>query len=148
MENEENEIKVDKIFDNNFGSTESLEDSSASFQIDPDHTGRELEEKIDELFFFEEVKNLLTENPKYEKFNKPNDKENYIKINKNEINEIYRLVIDNVKGIGCIEAFSIITSIYDITPEKFYESLSNKFKIELIDELKNRGYLKNRLSLF
>ena len=59
--------------------------------------------------------------------------------------------VKNVKFIDPvpkIEVFSIVTSIYDISPDKFYESLSNTFKTELITELKRRGYLKNHKSLF
>lgn len=150
IESEENSEEVfqrDKIFDNDFGQTE-LDTREKSFQIDPNISGRDLEDKMDELFFYEDVKKLLLENSNYSRFNEPLLDGSYIKINKSDINDMYSLVLDKIPGIKNIEAFSIITTVYDISPEKFYESLSNTFKTDLITELKKRGYLKNRKSLF
>jgi len=94
------------------------------------------------------IKYLLLENDRYKKFNTKNDEGSFPKINKSDINDIYSHVLESIPGVPIIEAFSVITSIYDISPEKFYESLSNTFKTDLISELKERGYLKNRKSLF
>ncbi len=144
---EENDFVRDKIFDNEFGLTE-LDTRGKSFQIDPDISERNMEDKMDELIFYEDVKNLLLNNPNYARFNDPSSDGSYLKINKSDINDMYRLVLETLPELKNIEAFSIITSVYDISPEKFYESLSNTFKTDLITELKERGYLKNRKSLF
>lgn len=144
---EEPDFVRDKIFDNEFGLTE-LDTRGKSFQIDPNISERNMEDKMDELIFYDDVKNLLLNNSTYARFNEPLSDGSYLKINKSDINDMYRMVLDKLPELKNIEAFSIITSIYDISPEKFYESLSNTFKTDLITELKERGYLKNRKSLF
>lgn len=144
---EETDFVRDKIFDNEFGLTE-LDTRGKSFQIDPNISERNMEDKMDELIFYDDVKNLLLNNSAYARFNEPLPDGSYLKINKSDINDMYRMVLDKLPELKNIEAFSIITSIYDISPEKFYESLSNTFKTDLITELKERGYLKNRKSLF
>ncbi len=146
-QNEEEVFFRDKIFDNEFGQTE-LDTRDKSFNLDPNLSDRSMDDKVDETLFYESVKSLLLENPKYLRFSQPLKDGSYLKINKVDINDMYRTVLETVVGIKNIEAFSIITSIYDISPEKFYESLSNTFKSDLITELKSRGYLKNRKSLF
>lgn len=144
---EEVEFIRDKIFDNDFGQTE-LDTREKTFQLDPNASERNLEDKIDEMIFYEDIKNLLLNNPNYDRFNNPMVDGTYVKINKSDINDMYSLVLEKIPEVKNIEAFSIITTIYDISPEKFYESLSNTFKTDLITELKSRGYLKNRKSLF
>jgi hypothetical protein len=148
LENQEEEpLFRDKIFDNQFEQTE-LDTSEKSFQIDSSILEKTLDERIDELMIQTQIKDILLNDLRYNRFNVVTAEGTFPKINKSDINEIYRHVLDKIPGVPIIEAFSIITSIYDISPEKFYESLSNTFKTDLITELKNRGYLKNRKSLF
>lgn len=146
---EETEIKFqrDKIFDNAFGSSE-VDILNKSFQLDKEVAERQIDEKIDESIYCEQVKEILLGNPDYYKFNSPLADGSYLKIGKLEINDMYQSVLKQIPGLKNIEAFSIITSIYDISPEKFYESLSNKFKTDLIEELRRRGYLENIKKLF
>jgi hypothetical protein len=146
-EEPEKELFRDKIFDNEFEQTE-LDTSEKSFQIESSFLEKTLDEKIDEQMISERIKNLLLGNERYNRFNVMNSDGTFPKINKSDINEIYRHVLDSIPDVPIIEAFSVITGIYDISPEKFYESLSNTFKTDLISELRNRGYLKNRKSLF
>lgn len=145
--NEEESIVRDKIFDNQFEQTE-LDTSEKTFQIDSSFVEKTFDEKIDEQMITDRIKYLLLENDRYKKFNTKNDEGSFPKINKSDINDIYSHILESIPGVPIIEAFSVITSIYDISPEKFYESLSNTFKTDLISELKERGYLKNRKSLF
>jgi hypothetical protein len=144
---EDDEFKRDKIFDNLFEQTE-LDTTEKSFKVDPSFVEKTLEEKIDERMIDQDIKDLLLLNPRYNRYNIKNEDGTFPKINKSDINEIYRHVIDSIPGVPIIEAFSVMTSIYDISPEKFYDSLSNTFKTELISELKRRGYLSKRKSLF
>lgn len=144
---EEPELFRDKIFDNQFEQTE-LDTSEKSFSLDSNFAEKTLDDKIDELMISERIKSLLLNNERYNRFNVANEEGNFPKINKSDINEIYRFVLESIPGVPIIEAFAVVTNIYDISPEKFYESLSNTFKTELIAELRNRGYLKNRKSLF
>ena len=137
----------DKIFDNDFEQTE-LDTSEKTFVIDSNFTEKTLDEKIDENMFYVIIYDILDNDPNINRFNKMDDTGGFPKINKSDINEIYRYVTKIQPKIPKIEIFSIVTGIYDINPEKFYDSLSNTFKTELINELKDRGYLKNIKSLF
>ena len=145
-ENEE-ELFRDKIFDNEFEQTE-LDTSEKKFSIDSNFAEKTLDEKIDESMFNREVTEFINSAFRLKSLNTLKEDGTFPKINKSEINEIYRTVTENLTHIPKIEVFSIVTTIYDISPEKFYESLSNTFKTELINELKTRGYLKNLKSLF
>ena len=147
QQEEEDGFIRDKIFDNQFEQTE-LDTTEKSFQLDSSFAEKTLDEKIDEQMIDEKIKHILLTNPRYNRFNIMNEDGSFPKINKSDINEIYRHILNEIPGVPIIEAFSVITSIYDISPEKFYESLSNTFKTDLITELRCRGYLKNRKSLF
>jgi len=137
----------DKIFDNQFEQTE-LDTTEKSFQIDSSAIEKTLDEKIDEQMIYAKIKNLLTGDPKYNRYNIQNADGTFPKLNKSDINDIYRHVLESIPGVPIIEVFSVITTIYEISPEKFYESLSNTFKTGLINELRRRGYLQKRKSLF
>jgi hypothetical protein len=137
----------DKIFDNDFEQTE-LDTTEKTFVIDSNFTEKTLDEKIDENMFYVLIYEVLDNDPNINRFNKMDDTGSFPKINKSDINEIYRYVTKVHPKIPKIEVFSIVTGIYDINPEKFYDSLSNTFKTELINELKDRGFLKNIKSLF
>jgi hypothetical protein len=69
-------------------------------------------------------------------------------MNKSDINDVYSYVTTHLANEPRIEIFSIISSMFDVNADKFYESLSNLFKTELITELKSRGYLKKSKTLF
>jgi len=145
---EENEEPLfrDKIFDNDFENTEL--DTTEKFSIDSNFVEKTFDEKIDESMFYADVTEFIKSNNRLNTLNSALPTGGFPKINKSEINEIYRCITEKLTHVPKIEVFSIVTSIYDISPDKFYESLSNTFKTELITELKRRGYLKNHKSLF
>lgn len=145
---EENEEPLfrDKIFDNDFENTEL--DTTEKFSIDANFVEKTFDEKIDESMFYTDVTEFIKSNNRLNTLNSALPTGGFPKINKSEINEIYRCITEKLTHVPKIEVFSIVTSIYDISPDKFYESLSNTFKTELITELKRRGYLKNHKSLF
>ena len=145
---EENEEPLfrDKIFDNDFENTEL--DTTEKFSIDANFVEKTFDEKIDESMFYADVTEFIKSNNRLNTLNSALPTGGFPKINKSEINEIYRCITEKLTHVPKIEVFSFVTSIYDISPDKFYESLSNTFKTELITELKRRGYLKNHKSLF
>jgi hypothetical protein len=146
-EHEEESLFRDKIFDNDFENTE-LDTTETKFSLDTNFAEKTLDDKIDETMFYADVSDFIKSNNRLHTLNSALPSGGFPKINKSEINEIYRCISESLTYIPKIEVFSIVTSIYDISPDKFYESLSNTFKTELITELKRRGYLKNHKSLF
>jgi hypothetical protein len=144
---EEDNVNRDKIFDNEYESTE-IDLSSTKFSIDESHREKSIDEKVDEEFVKRSVHSLVEHHSKFRRFIQKGEDGEYPKVNKSEINEIYSYVTTEISSQPKIEIFSVLTDLYDITPEKFYESLSNTFKTQLIIELRNRGYLKKRNFLF
>ena len=118
---EDEEFKTDKIFDNQFEQTE-LDTTEKSFQIDPSFTEKVLDEKIDEKMISDQIRIALSLVTKFDKFNIKLEDGTFPKLNKNDINEIYRYVLDAVPGVPIIEAFSIITSTFNI---KKYSNFKN-----------------------
>jgi hypothetical protein len=146
-EEEESGIKRDKIFDNEYESSE-FELSNTKFSIEDSYREKSIDEKVDEEFVKKAVQSIVNSHPRFNRFIQKGPDGEYQKVNKSEINEIYSHVTSELSSHPKIEIFSVLTDVYDITPEKFYESLSNTFKTQLIIELRNRGYLKKRNFLF
>lgn len=144
---EETTYKRDKIFENTYEETES-DGSEFSFRVDSSVEVKSHELTIDEEMIFRKFEDLIIDS-KFMKFNTPlEDGKGFKKMNKGDINEVYSFITSKLVGHPRIEIFSVICSYFDISPDKFYESLSNSFKTELITELKGRGFLNKRKSLF
>jgi hypothetical protein len=143
---EESSYKRDKIFDNTYEETES-DGGDFNFKIDPTVESKSYEHTIDEAMIFQKFENIII-GSKFMKFNTLEEGKGFKKMNKGDINEVYSFVTTQLSGHPRIEIFSVICGYFDISPDKFYESLSNSFKTELITELKGRGFLNTRKSLF
>lgn len=143
---EEDVHKRDKIFENTYEESEA-DFGDFSFQIDPSIQQKTYENSIDEAMIFEKFEEII-KHSKFFKFNLLEEGKSFKKMNKGDINEVYSFTTQKLLDQPRIEIFSVICNYFDISPDKFYESLSNSFKTELINELKNRGYLNNRKSLF
>jgi len=143
---EEESIKRDKIFDNEYDQIE-LDSSNQTFSIDTSYRAQSIEDSIDVDLVKERLYEEIAKVEKYQAYLEPINGE-FKKIGKSEINEIYSH-LNKAMGPGTrIEIYSCMCEIYEISPDKFYESLSNKFKTELIQDLKSRGYLQNIKALF
>jgi len=143
---EEDSVKRDKIFDNEYDQIE-IENSQQSFSIDDSYRSPSIEDSIDLELVKERVYEEIAKVEKYQSYLEPANGE-FKKIGKSEINEIYLHLIKAIGPGPRIEIFSCMCEIYEISPDKFYESLSNKFKTELVQDLKSRGYLRNIKALF
>lgn len=125
--------KRDKIFDNKF---DEIEQSSSpiNFEIDSSYNSeQELDDSLHNEMLFTTIENLLIDSKfkEYTVFDVNNDD----KISKPVINEIYSFITSKISGYTKIEIFSMLSDYLDVAPTKFYNSLNNKAKDDLIVEL-------------
>jgi len=128
--------KRDKIFDNTFDDSEYELDPSFSFAVAPSYVDhRDEEDKIETELIINEIHELI-ESSRFKKFNNINEFNQTIKLKKIEINEIYEFISGEMRGThSIIEVFSELCDYFNVNPTKFYQSLGNKFKEELIEAL-------------
>jgi hypothetical protein len=128
-------VKIDKIFDNTYGDIEHETYARVSFTVDSGfHSYDNPEEKLHDRLLFQQVHDLV-EKSKFSVFNLIDENLKHRKLNKLEMNEVFGYVASNLLNIRRIDIFSHLTDYFDIAPAKFYSSLSNKYKNELITEL-------------
>lgn len=137
--------KRDKIFGNTFDDQNFELDSTISFQISPQYdSGLEEEEKIQLEMVRRDIHDLII-NSRFKSFNDLNDLAEAKKLKKLDINEIYEFISSElVIKYSLIEIFSETADYFNVNPTKFYASLSNKFKEDLIQELDNRTKVLKR----
>ena len=128
-------LRQDKIFDNTFGESE-YDGSKSTFTVDNAfHDYEEAEEKIHYNLLFQRI-HALIKGSIYFALNEIKENGKISKLNKMQINQVYGFVLNSLPGTERkIEIFSILSDYFDIHPSKFYSSLSNKYKNELIMEL-------------
>jgi hypothetical protein len=132
---DENELKVDKIFDNKFGESD-YDGKKVNFIVDQGfHSYEDVEDKFQYKQLFDKI-HLLIQESEFKSFNAMNAEKKMQKLNKVQINQVYSYVVNNLDAsIRKIEIFSVMSDYFDIYPNKFYSSLSNKYKNDLILEL-------------
>ena len=138
--------KRDKIFDNKFEEQEHEFDPTMSFEVAPAFTdNRDEEDKIEEDIIMNKVHELVS-NSKFKKFNVLDEFNQTTKLKKIDINDVYDFMNDSLcRKHSMITVFSVLCDYFNINPTKFYSSLGNKFKEDLITELdKSTGVLGKR----
>ena len=138
--------KRDKIFDNKFEEQEHEFDPNMSFEVAPAFTdNRDEEDKIEEDIIMDRVHELVS-NSKFKKFNVLDEFNQTTKLKKIDINDIYDFMNESLcRKHSMITVFSVLCDYFNINPTKFYSSLGNKFKEDLITELdKSTGVLGKR----
>lgn len=136
----------DKIFDNTFEEIEYELDSSMSFEISPRALdSRDEEDKIEANLIATEIHDLIQKS-RFKVFNEVDEFQQTTKLKKLDINEVYEYISDEMrKRHSLVDVFSELCDYFNINPTKFYQSLGNKFKEELIEELDGRtGVLKRK----
>ena len=97
------------------------------------------------------LQNLIS-NSRFKKFNEIDEFTNVTRLKKIDINEVYGFIVDELlKKYSRIDMFSELCNYFNIPSNKFYNSLSNVYKEDLIIELdKKTGILskKNIKKLF
>ena len=138
--------KRDKIFDNTFEETEFELDNSISFELSPRVVdNRDEEDKIEANLIAVQIHELI-EKSRFKVFNEIDEFQQTTKLKKLDINEVYEYISDEMRAKhSLVDVFSELCDYFNVNPTKFYQSLGNKFKEELIEELDSRtGVLKRK----
>lgn len=136
--------KTDKIFDNTFESTEFELNTNVSFTVSPQYSDdRPEEDKIMQQALQEAIHDLIIKS-RFNDFNLLDEFSDSRKLKKADINEVYDYIEGELSTkYSIIDIFSELSDYFNINPNKFYSSLSNSFKEELIQALDNKtGVLK------
>ena len=134
--------KRDKIFDNKFDEIE-YDSKPINFTVSSDfNTGQDIGDSIHDSILFQRIDTLI-KSSKYAEYAEY-DAINEDRISKSIINEVYVFISHNVSEYTKAEIFSVVSDYFDITPSKFYNSLSNKAKDELILELDKKMNILER----
>jgi ferritin-like protein len=136
----------DKIFENNFDSPEFEMNPNISFELDSSFKDT-LDEDI--KIHYEMIANKihkLIELSRFKQFNEVDDLGRCKKLKKSDINDVYGYIVEEMKAkFSRIDIFSEMCVYFDIKPDKFYSSLSNVYKEDLIQELDIRtGVLERK----
>jgi len=136
----------DKIFDNNFDSPDFEMNSNMSFEIDSSFKDNLDEDiKIHYEMIANKIHSLIGVS-RFKQFNEVDDLGRCKKLKKSDINDVYGYIVDEMKAkFSRIDIFSEMCVYFDIKPDKFYSSLSNVYKEDLIQELDLRtGVLERK----
>jgi len=139
------QIMVDKIFGNSYGSKE-VSTEKINFTIAPSYENDlDADESIHQNLLINKVDSLIR-GSEFEHLNKVTPAGISKKLNKVQINKVYFYIVSKLgDDYSRIDLFGVISDYFDILPKKFYSSLSNKFKDELIKELDDKyGILKKK----
>ena len=137
--------KNDKIFNNSFDTPE-FELSNISFDLDPSlKDDLDEEEKIHYEMIARIIHDLITVS-RFKIFNEVDELGKCNKLRKTDINDVYGYIIDEMQSKWSrIDIFSELCVYFDIRPVKFYSSLSNVYKEDLIQELDRKtGILEKK----
>ena len=135
----------DKIFNNSFDTPE-FELGSISFDLDPSvKNNLDEEDRIHYDMIARKIHELIGAS-RFVVFNEIDDLGRCNKLKKNDINDVYGFIMDEIgPKWSNIDLFSELCVYFDIKPAKFYSSLSNVYKEDLIQELdKKTGILEKK----
>lgn len=138
-------MKKDKIFNNDYGS-QDLSESKINFTVAPRYEDDlDIDDKMHYNLLFEKVDKLI-KNSEFEHLNKVTEDGIIKKLNKIQINKVFSYIISNIgDDYTRVDLFGVISDYFDVFPKKFYNSLSNKFKDELVKELDDKyGVLRKK----
>jgi len=134
---------TDKIFDNSFEESE-YDGRSVNWQLDPIwNSPKDTESSIVDSMLMEKIDNLVT-NSSFNKWNIPDSEGKIPKLSKVQISEVYSYISLNITEYSVIEIFAATSEYFDIQGSKFYNSLSNAHKDELMIELDRRTGIIDR----
>ncbi len=128
----------DKIFNNTFGE-QDLSENKVNFVLAPTFgDNMDPDDKIHYDLLFTKLDELI-KGSEYEHLNEVTKSGVIKKLNKVQINKVFCYVIEHIgSSYSRIDLFSVLSDYFDVFPNKFYNSLSNKYKDELIKELDDK----------
>ena len=128
-------VEKDKIFNNTYGE-QDLGQGKINFTVAPSWLdGMDSDDKMHYNTLFEKVDELI-KGSEFEHLNEATPGGVIKKLNKVQINKVFFFLIEKTgTSYSRIDLFSVLSDYFDVFPNKFYNSLSNKFKDELINEL-------------
>lgn len=131
-------MKEDKIFNNTYGDHSAGEDP-ISFNVAPSYLDdMDPDDKIHYEMLFQKIDDLI-KGSEFEHLNEVTEKGVIKKLNKVQINKVFFYTIEHIgSSYTRVDIFSVLSDYFDVFPNKFYNSLSNKFKDELIKELDDK----------
>jgi hypothetical protein len=131
-------MQDDKIFNNSYGDHDQSE-SKISFTVSARYADDlDVDDKMHYELLFKKIDNLI-KGSAFEHLNEVTTDGVIKKLNKVQINKVYFYIIENLgTSYTRIDLFAVISDYFDVFPNKFYNSLSNKFKDELIKELDDK----------
>jgi hypothetical protein len=128
-------VEKDKIFNNTYGD-QDLSQNKINFTIAPSYADTtDPDDKMHYDSLFEKV-DALIKGSEFEHLNEASPDGVIKKLNKVQINKVFFYLIEKTgSSYTRIDLFGVLSDYFDVFPNKFYNSLSNKFKDELINEL-------------
>ena len=128
-------MQNDKIFNNTFGE-QDLSSETITFKLSPRcESNLDTDDQMHYDLLFEKIDGVI-KGSEFEHLNEMTSDGVSKKLNKVQINKVFSYVITSLgKDYSRVDIFGVLSDYFDVFPNKFYNSLSNKFKDELITEL-------------
>jgi len=128
-------MQDDKIFNNTYGDFD-VSTSETSFKIEAGYEDNM--DPDDQIHYGIMMKRLdeLIKGSEFKRLNEVTSDGINQKLSKIQINQVFYFVVKHMGNeYTRTEIFSALSDYFDVFPNKFYSSLSNKYKDELICEL-------------
>lgn len=128
----------DKIFNNTFGD-QDMSAETITFKLSPTfESDLDGDEQMHYDLLFQKIDDII-KGSEFEHLNEVTSAGVSKKLNKVQINKVFSYVLTTLgKDYSRVDIFGVLSDYFDVFPNKFYNSLSNKFKDELITELDDK----------
>lgn len=139
VDTRDHKSSTNKIINNEYYSKD-VDTRSISFSMDPFFESEG--DAVDQLHFellFKDIQKTVA-GSEFEKYIENPD----LRLNKSEINKVYHYITKKLPDYTKKDLFSQISEYFDIDYHKFFNSLSNMFKEELIQEINGSSYYKKK----